>query len=335
VQLLHCITIGQFSPLRLSPFDFAIALTKDKALAERIAARLWRRIKKQYPELAAKILKDNRPKAKDYWQARITVNGKFRHIGTYRTCQEAQAVYTKEFEKVWGYPPGYNVKIIPKLDKVWPTWDEEKARLESMDEHPKMPVIGQSDQTEALLPMVDRMQKVDWLTENVILVFNDDSPKASSDIAIQSRGIRWYEQIKQQGKRLIICGSAAIDTDTGRIKITIYSQSFTCKSVLVEKIYHIGYKIIRYSSPEIFAAIQRWYKGQLEKDCDPTFSMPDMFCCNMALEECGVKTSLPRGVVKRTRNIFSAANSIPNCLMEKVKTNWSIARANASKFSGL
>ena len=41
-------------------------------------------------------------------------------------------------------PPGYNVQCIPKIDEVWPTWTEEKARLTLMDEHPKMPVIGKS-----------------------------------------------------------------------------------------------------------------------------------------------------------------------------------------------
>ena len=120
--------------------------------------------------MAAKILKDNRPKAKDYWQARVTVNGKFRHIGTYRTRQEAQAAYAEEFEKVWGYPASYNVKIIPKLDKVWPTWEEESARLEKMDEHPRMPVIGESAQAEPLKPMIQRMQTVDWLVNIILLL---------------------------------------------------------------------------------------------------------------------------------------------------------------------
>lgn len=298
--------------------------TKDRALAERIAARLCRRIKRQDPELAAKILKDNRPKVRDYWQARITVNGKFRHIGTYRTCREAQAAYTKEFEKVWGYPPGYNIKIIPKLDKVWPTWEQEKVRLERMDEHPRMPVIGRSGQTEALKPMVDRMQKVGWLTENVILVFDDNSPSASQEIASQSRGISWYEQIRQQGKRPVILGAASIDKDTGRIKITIYNQGFDNEQVLAEEIYHIAYKVIRYAKPKAFEAIQRWYQGQLKRGSDPTFSLADMFCCKMALEESGITTGLPRSVVRQAQNIFSPTSVIPNCLMQEVKATWSI-----------
>ena len=297
--------------------------TKDKAVAERIAARLWRRIKRKEPELAARILKDNRPKAKDHWHAQIVVGQKHRFIGSFATRAEAQAAYMAEFEKSWGYPAGYNVKVIPKLDKVWPTWEEQKARLERMDEHPRMPVIGQTEQTESLLPMIQRMQNVNWLGKNVMLVFDDNSPLASEDIVIQSRGISWFEEIKKQGKRPIICGSASMDPDIRRIRITIYNQGFGNKQVLIEEIYHIGIKIIRYLHPEIFEDIQRWYKGRLAKGCDPTFSMADMFCCNMATEECGIKTSLPRLIVKHARKIFCPVCTISNSVMEQVKANWS------------
>jgi hypothetical protein len=187
-----------------------------------------------------------------------------------------------------------------------------------------MPVIGRSGQTEALKPMVDRMQKVGWLTENVILVFDDNSPSASQEIATQSRGVSWYEQIKQQGKRPVILGAASIDKDTGRIKITIYNQGFDNEQVLAEEIYHIAYKVIRHAKPKAFEATQRWYQDQLKKGSDPTFSPADMFCCNMALEESGITTSLARGLVRQAQNIFSPASIIPNCLMQKVKATWSI-----------
>ena len=83
------------------------------------------------------------------------------------------AAYAKEFEKVFGYPPGYNVQAIPKLDKVWPTWEEEKSRLEAMNPKPVMPVIGLTDQAKPLFPVIRRMQKVDWLVKNCMVVFDD------------------------------------------------------------------------------------------------------------------------------------------------------------------
>ena len=297
--------------------------TKDRATAERIAARMWREIKKNDPELAAKILTDNRPKAEDHWYANIVVNRKHRFIGSFKTRTEAEAAYANEFERVFGYPPGYNVQCIPKIDKVWPTWEEEKARLELMEEHPRMPVIGKSFQTESLIPMIERMQNVDWLVGNAMVILDDNSPAASADIAIESRGKKWYGELKKQGKRAVICGSVSIDTDTGRIRITIYDQGFDNKKVLTEEIYHIGYKIMRQSSPKALQTMQRWYKRRLRNSTDPTFSMPDMFASTMALEDSGIETSLPRTLVKHAQRMFSPTHRIPASVMEEVKANWS------------
>jgi len=160
--------------------------------------------------------------------------------------------------------------------------------------------------------------------KNVILVLDGNSPVASQDIAIQSRGRQWYGEIKKQGKRAVICGSASIDRDTGRIRITIYNQGFDNKRVLAEEIYHIGFKIIQYSSPKTFEAIQRWYKRQLKRGTDPTFSMPDMFSTKLALEESGTLTDLPRHVVRHARNMLSTTSSTPDSVMKKVKKNWSV-----------
>ncbi len=298
--------------------------TKDKAIAIRIARMLWREIQEQDPGLAAKILKDNRPKPKDHWHAQIVVNRKHRFIGSFKTRSEAEEAYTREFEKTWGYPSGYNVQNIPKPDKVWPTWQEEKERLERMIEYPRMPVIGQSEQTEALLPIIERMQRVNWLTRNVILFFDETSPCVSEDIAIQSRGKRWYEDIIRQGKRAVVCGSASIDKDTGRIRITIYNQGFTDSRVLAEELYHIAFKVIKHSRQEIFEQIQKWYQTQLRKRADPTLSLPDMFSSNMALQASGLQTTLPRPAVRYAQSIFSPANSIPDSVIDEVKMHWAI-----------
>jgi len=107
--------------------------TKDKTFAKKIAARLWRQIKKKRPELAAEILKEqSRPKRKGYWRAQIVAGRKHRHIGNFKTRAEAEAAYAEEFERIWGYPVGYSMRSIPKLDKVWPAWEEEKVRLDRM-----------------------------------------------------------------------------------------------------------------------------------------------------------------------------------------------------------
>jgi hypothetical protein len=297
--------------------------TKDRAVAIRVAAKMWRQIQKQEPELAAKILKDNRPKAKDHWYAQIVVDRKHRFIGSFRTRAEAETAYAREFEKAFGYPSGYNVQCIPKIDKVWPSWEEEKARIDHIDEHPRMPVIGQSMRTEPLSSMIERMQRVNWLVRNTMLVLDDNSPAASADIAIQSRGEKWYAEIKRHGKQAVVRGSASMDADTGRIKITLYNQGFNSKCVLTEEIYHIGFKIIRHSRPQVLHAIQRWYEHQLQNGADLTFSVADMFATKMALVESGIAAGLPPDVVINARCIFSSAARIPDSVMEKVKANWS------------
>ena len=258
--------------------------TKDRALAEKIAARLWRQIQRDDPELAA---------------------------------------YTREFEGVFGYPVGYNVQCLPKLDKVWPSWQEETARLERMAERPRMPVVCPSDDAESLAPLIQKMQKVDWLVGHVMVVFDEDTPLASRDIAIQSRGTAWYEQAMSHDRHPVICGCAHMDLDTRRIRITIYKPGFQTRQVLAEEIYHIGFKILCYESPRLFAAIRRWHRSQLAKGCDSTLSLADRFASMMALEETGVRTSLPSEVVRSARRLLAPTSQVPGSVMHKLITHWS------------
>ena len=280
---------------------------------------MWREIKQNQPDLAARIMTDHRPIAKDRWVAQIVVNGMHRCIGVYDTKTEANAAYQLEFTKAFGYPPGYNVQCKPKLDKVWPTWTEQKARLALMDDHPRLPVIGRSTATEPLKPIVQKMQKVDWLVKHCILVFDENCPVAIPDIAIQSQGLQWFAEIKQQGKRPIIRGTTSFDRDTGRIRITIYDQGFGENRVLTEEIYHIIFEIIRHTSPEIFASIEKWYSQRLKKGLDPTWQMHEAFAERMVQEdECSGSTDLPPQVVKYAQKAFSPAHTVPDKVMQQI-----------------
>jgi len=291
--------------------------TKDRAVAEKVAAMMWKQIQKTKPRLAAKILQDNRPRSKDKWYAQIVADRKHKFIGSFKTKAEAEAAYIKEFEKIWGYPPGYNVQCIPKIDKVWPTWTEEKARLSLMDEHPRMPVIGKS--AEPLNPMISQMQKVDWLVNNCIVVLDDNCPVASKEVALQSRGENWYAEIKKQGKRPVIKGSTSIDKDTGRVRITVYGQGLSESRVLTEEIYHIVFEIIRHASPKTFASIKKWYSNRLKHNLDPTWLMHEAFAELMVQEaEFPESTDLPRNVVNYAQRVFSDRNIVPKWTMKKV-----------------
>jgi hypothetical protein len=294
--------------------------TKDRDVAEKVAAEMWKHIQKKNPRLAAKILQDNRPESKDHWYAQIVAERKHQSLGSFKTRTEAEAAYAKEFEKIWGYPPGYNVQSIPKIDKVWPIWQEQKTRLSLMDEHPRLPVIGKSAGTETLEPMIRKMQRVDWLVNNCIVVLDDDSPVASKEVAIQSRGEKWYAEIKKQGKRPVIRGSTSIDKDTGRIRITVYGQGFSESRVLTEEVYHIVYEIIRHASPRTFASIKKWYSNRLKSGLDPTWYIHEAFAELMVQEgEFPCSTDLPRRVVNYAQRVFSPGGNVPNVVMEKIR----------------
>ena len=58
----------------------------------------------------------------------------------------------------------------------------------------------------------------------------------------------------------------------------------------------------------------------MKKGLDPTWQMYEAFAELMVQEEESPRSSdLPRGVVKYAQKTFSAANSIPEMVMEKIK----------------
>ena len=293
--------------------------TKDRDLAEKIALTMWKNIQKNDLDLAAKILTDNRPKATDHWHAQIKTDGKIKFIGSYKTREEANAAYIKEFKKAHGYPAGYNVQCVPKIDKVWPTWTEQKARLALMDDHSKMPVIGKSQQKQVLEPVLMQMQKIDWLVDNCMVVFDDNHPIAPENLAIASRGECWLAEIKKQHKRPVIQGSASIDKQSYRIKITIYGQGAEYKQVLIEEVYHIVFEIIRNASPKTFASIRKWYTNQLRKGLDPSWQMHEAFAELMVQEnQKSQSTTLPHNVVSYAQRVFSPSNHVPASVIKEV-----------------
>ncbi|MCX5635093.1 MAG: hypothetical protein NTW55_04540 [Planctomycetota bacterium] len=293
--------------------------TKDKAVAQRIAHTMWKHIQQHDPTLAARILTDNRPDPQDHWIAQICICGEHRHIGSFQTREEAMAAYTKEFEKVFGYPPGYNVQSMPRLYKVWPTWEEEKSRLEEMNSKPVMPVIGLTDEAKPLLPVIRRMQKVDWLVKNCMVVVDDSVPSAGQDIAIESRGRQWYGEIKQQGKNTVVYGCTSIDRDSRRIRITVFSPAVDNAGILAEEVYHLVYRIIGVTNATFSATIKKWYGKKLQVGLDPTLSEDEAFAQAMSHEDvAGLKSDLPRSVVQHAKKLFSPSCTIPCCVLENI-----------------
>ena len=295
---------------------------KDKQTAQKVALKMWQDIQKNNPELAAKLLTSKRPKPSGHWHAQIKANGKVRFVGSFKTRKEAEDAYKLEFEKVHGYPVGYNIQSIPKMDKVWPTWQEQKKRLETMDVRPTMPVIGFTDKAKSIVPVIDRMQKVDWIAYNCMVVLEDNAPRAILDIAVQSRGQLWCGEIKEKGKNISIYGSTAIDKDSQRIRVTLFSPAFKNCAVLAEEVYHIVYRIIGNTRPEMSKKIRHWYSKRLRAGLDPTLSEDEAFAQAMAYEDVAyIKSDLPRDLVQHAKKVFSPTFRVPASVFKNITAN--------------
>ncbi len=256
--------------------------TKHKPTAVKIAKKLWQKMQEEQPMKAARIMSDKRP------------------------------LISK-----------------PDIDTVWPDWTEEKARLAFTNNKPKMPIVYQSQHIHSewkhglrppskLEKTVDKVKNIDWLKKHAMVVFDDNAPSASKQIAIQSNGKYWADH----NDRYSIQGSTCIDKDTGRFRIDIYQPGFNDKNVLTEEIYHIVYGIIGKSDKNIYDSTKRWYDRQLNNGADPSRTIEESFASNMALEENGTKTSLPRSVVRCAKKIFSDKASIDDTVIKEVKTDW-------------
>lgn len=261
--------------------------TKHKPTAVKTAKKLWKQIQENNPDAVARILSDKRP----------------------------------EISK-------------PDIDRVWPGWKEEKARLARAENKKQMPVVYPKRNLHAewktglrvpagLEAMVGRMKKVDWIRDNTMLVFDDNSPVATKEIAIQSKGRDWADKQYLQNKQCVIRGSASMDTDTGRVRFTVFDQGYGSERTLAEEVYHIVLEIIRQASPDILGAVQSWHNETIADGSDSTLNISEAFSQVMAGEELGQSSSLPPCVVKYAKAIFSEKSNVGPCVINKVKDRMS------------
>lgn len=299
--------------------------SKDLKTAQKLQRQEWERIQKYEPKLAEKL------KSMRKWGAAT------KHKPT------AVKIAKKYWDQMQQNDPQSAARIMsdkrpeitkPDIDKVWPSWEEEKSRLALMENKPQMPIVypeqGIHDEwkyglrvPEALETMVNKVKKVDWLARDAMLVFEDKSPAVSKEIAIQSNGKEWTDEQGKNGKRFAMQGSTSIDRDTGRIRFAVYSPGYGSERTLAEEVYHIVFEIIREANPKTFKTIQTWHKENIDNGSDPTLNISEAFSQAMAEEELGYDSSLPRSVVKYAQKVFSDKNNVRACTLEKVKRNLS------------
>jgi len=298
--------------------------TKDLKTAQRLQRQEWEKIQQYEPQLAAQL------KGIRKWgvatKHKPTAMTIVQELWAQMQKEDAQAV-----ARITSDRRPDNTK--PNIDIVWPSWTEQKARLAQMENKPEMPIVYPKQDLrgewkyglrapKGLETMVDKIKKVNWLKRDAMLVFDDNSPSVSREIAIQSNGTQWANEQKKQDTPYAMEGSTSVDRDSGRIKFTMYHPGYSSKKTLAEEVYHVVYKIIRETRPGTHKATQQWHDKRLRQGADPSHPIEEAFAAEMALEEAGVTTSLPRSVVKYARKAFSESSKIPHTVIAKVKRNW-------------
>lgn len=298
--------------------------TKDLKTAQKLQFQEWERIQKYEPRLAARLKKRRK------W------GGATKHKPT------AVKAAKRLWKQIQENDPDAVARILsdkrpeisrPDIDRVWPSWKEEKARLALTEDKTQLPILYPKQSLvnewkyglrvpEELETMVDKMKKVDWIKDNAMLVFDDNVPYASTQITKQSRGQDWTSQQSQEDNRYVIQGCTSIDRDSGRLKFTVYNPGYDSKKTLAEEIYHVVFGIIREADPKTLGSIQTWHRDNMKNGGDSTLNISEAFSQAMAEEELGHKSGLPQSVVENAQKVFSEKNIVTVEVMERVKKSW-------------
>ena len=298
--------------------------TKDIKTAWRLQRQQWRQIQQYEPELAEKI------KGMRRWGAAT------RHKPTaYKLARRFWGQMQREdpltAEQILS--DGSPQITRPDIDVVWPSWDEQQARMDGLRNPPTLPIVYPKqglpqESTYGLRPpkdletMVERIKKVDWLVRDTMLVFDDNTPRVPAYVAAAPNGDDRPDIPRQPYRRYVMEGATSVDNETGRIRIAVYRPGFGQERVLAQEVYHIVLAILRESESDAYQAVQRWYAKKVGQGIDPAQTIEQAFTDEMALEETGVHSSLPRGVVKNAQRIFSENAAVSAETMAKVRDNW-------------
>lgn len=298
--------------------------TKDLKTAQKLQRRMWRQIQQDESDLAEKI------RGMRKWGAAT------RHKPT------AYKLARRSWDQMQREDPLTAERILsdgspqitrPDIDVVWPSWDEQQARVDSLRNGPTLPVVYPKQglrqewkyglrPPKGLEATVEKIKKVDWMVRDTMLVFDDNAPTAPRDVtATGDRDTRASVSI-QPYTRYVMEAATSVDNDTGRLRIAVYRPGFGQKRVLANEVYHIVLAILRESQSDTYQAVQHWYTKRVGQGIGSKQTIEQAFADEMGLEETGVRGSLPRHIVKNARRIFSENAAVSAETVAKVKNNW-------------
>jgi len=298
--------------------------TKDLKTAQRLQRQTWRQIQQDEPELADKI------KGMRKWGAAT------RHKPTaYRLARNLWDRMQQEDPLTAGriLSDGSPQASRPDVDVVWPSWDEQQARMKGLRNGPTLPIIYPTQgihqewkhglrPPKGLEAMVEKAKGVDWMVRDTMLVFDDNTPIVPTNGAGALNRYERAETPLQPHRRCVVEGTTFVDNDTDRLRIAIYRPGFGQQRVLANEVYRIVLAILGQAQSPTYHAVQSWYTKRVGQGLESEQAMEQAFAHEMGLEETGVRGSLPRSVVKRAQDIFSRNASVSAETMTKVKECW-------------
>ena len=298
--------------------------TKNLKTAQRLQRQTWRQIQQDEPELAEKI------KGMRKWGA-ATRHKPTAYKLARRFWDQMQHEDPRTAEQILSN--GSPQVTRPDIDVVWPSWDEQQARMRSLRSGPTLPIVYSRQglhqewkyglrPPEGLETMVEKVKKVDWMVRDTMLVFDDNTPAIPANITATPDRNGRASISPQPFRRYVLAGATSVDDDTGRLRIAVYRPGFAQKRVLVNEVYRIVLAILRQSQSPTYEDVQRWYARRVGQGISTEQTIEQAFTDEMGLEETGVRSSLPRGVVKNARHIFSHSAAVSVETMANVKDNW-------------
>jgi hypothetical protein len=298
--------------------------TQDLKTAQRLQRQVWRQIQQDEPELAEKI------RGMRKWGAAT------RHKPT------AYKLARRSWDRMQREDPLTADQILsngspqttrPDIDVVWPSWDEQQVRVDSLRNGPALPIVYPKQglhqewkyglrAPKGLETMVEKIKKVDWMVRDTMLVFDDNTPTAPADVAATGDRDTRAGISLQPYTRYVMEAATSVDNDTGRLRIAVYRPGFSQARVLAKEVYHIVLAILQESKSDTYQAVQHWYTKRVGQGIGSEQTIEQAFADEMGLEETGARSSLSRGVVKNARHIFSKNAAVLPETMSKVKDNW-------------
>jgi len=298
--------------------------TQDLKTARRLQRQAWRQIQQDDPKLAERM------RTMRQWGT-ATQHKPTAYRLARQMWDEMQREDPRTAQQILmnGSPQGTR----PDMDKVWPSWEEQRTRIRRLRNHSTLPIVYHRQNVhhewkyglqppKDLATIVEKIKGVDWMVRDTMLTFDDNTPTVPLGVTATPYSNDRAGTSPHPYERHVLEGATSVDKTTGRLRMTVYRPGFGQKRVLASEVYRIVLAILGEAQPSTYKTVQRWHAKRMGQGIGTEQTVEQAFVDEMGLEENGVRGSLPRGVVRNAKHIFSRNAVVSPETMAKVKDNW-------------